>query len=368
MSGVSLETLCTLLTDGTHYTPPNAGDGVPFLTVADMQPNGLNFSSCSRITTADFEEARRQNSAPLHGDVLFSKDGTVGKVHVVNGEGQFAVLSSIAIIRPDPAKLDSSFLSHFLRTPAAISAADRSKTGSALRRIILKDIRRLKIDAPSLKEQKRIAAVLDQADDLRRLRNLSLNALESIGSQTFKHMFGDPKHASGRWPLVSFDDACRDETARSDKLQRGSYLPTGQYPVVDQGQKAIAGWTDDADLLCRSSLPLIVFGDHTRIVKLVDFPFVIGADGAKILVTSERFDPTFFSYWLRLAPLPDLGYSRHMREVKRMQFWCPPLPLQQQFASRIEQLNKLRRNAEDHAAQMNSLFTSLQHRAFRREL
>jgi type I restriction enzyme, S subunit len=158
---------CHLITDGTHYTPPNIGVGVPFLTVADMLPTGLNFRSCSRIDPAEFERAKAQNSAPIVGDVLFSKDGTVGKVHVVREQADFAVLSSIAIIRPDPAKLDAGFLAHFLRTRRAVAAAARSKTGSALRRIILKDIKRLRLTAPTLAEQKRLAAILDRAEAIR---------------------------------------------------------------------------------------------------------------------------------------------------------------------------------------------------------
>lgn len=199
----SLDSLCTLLTDGTHYTPPNIGEGMPFLTVADMQSTGLNFDTCSRISVSDFAEADRQNSAPKRGDVLFSKDGTVGKVHVVNGEGPFAVLSSIAIIRPDTQKLDPNYLAHFLRSPAAMSAAERSKTGSALRRIILKDIKRLCLDPPPLPEQRRIAAILDQADALRRLRRQSLSRLSELGQAIFFEMFGG-QNASNSRALADF--------------------------------------------------------------------------------------------------------------------------------------------------------------------
>src|SRR5947209_1102049 len=107
---VPLEKVCSLITDGTHYTPPDIGEGVPFLTVKDMTDGGLDFSACSRISHEEYEKALEGNSAPQQGDVLFSKDGTVGKVHVVNGEPNFAVLSSIAILRPDPRIIDSNFL------------------------------------------------------------------------------------------------------------------------------------------------------------------------------------------------------------------------------------------------------------------
>lgn len=136
-----LSEVCDLITDGTHYTPPDTGVGCPFPTVKDMSPYGLDFENCSRIAPSEFKHAEQQNSAPRAGDVLFSKDGTVGKVHVVKNEPPFAVLSSIAIIRPNEKLLNPEFLSHFLRSPALTSKAEQRKTGSALRRIILKDIR-----------------------------------------------------------------------------------------------------------------------------------------------------------------------------------------------------------------------------------
>ena len=363
-----LETYCTLLTDGTHYTPVNAGTGFPFLTVADMQPEGLNFSSCSRITSEDFDAADRQNSAPKAGDVLFSKDGTVGKVHVVDGEAPFAVLSSIAIIRPDRERLDPNYLAHFLRTPEAISAADRSKTGSALRRIILKDIKRLLIDPPDLYEQQRIAAILDQADALRRLRRQSLSRLSALGQSIFYEMFGDPKVGLADAEELSFGQACEDRTSKFDKIQKSEYQRAGIIPIIDQGQNTIAGWVDDADRVCHPDTGVVVFGDHTRAIKFVDFPFVIGADGAKVLTPSKRFDPLFFSELLRLLPIPELGYSRHMREVKKMMLPCPSLERQTDFSDRLSTSKATRNKYEAALAMADNLFASLQQRAFRGEL
>src|SRR5690606_2271271 len=98
----------------------------------------------------------------------------------------------------------------------------------------------------------------------------------------------------------------------------------------------IAGWCDDEQMICQSDLPVIIFGDHTRAVKFVDFPFVIGADGAKVLAPSESFQPRYFSELLRLMPIPDLGYSRHMRELKRLNFPCPPIDKQLEFVQKME--------------------------------
>lgn len=70
------------------------------MTVKDVTDSEMDFVNCSFITTEDYIAAKEGNSAPQKGDVLFSKDGTVGKVHVVTTNRPFAVLSSLAILRP----------------------------------------------------------------------------------------------------------------------------------------------------------------------------------------------------------------------------------------------------------------------------
>ena len=110
------------------------GGPFPFLTVKDMAEKGLSFAECSYIDTTEFEKARKVAACPEAGTVLFSKDGTVGKVHVVRHERPFAVLSSIAILRPDPSRLDSNFLGFALGNSVVLKDAVNRKTGSALQR------------------------------------------------------------------------------------------------------------------------------------------------------------------------------------------------------------------------------------------
>src|SRR6266700_5886743 len=95
------------------------------------------------------------------------------------------------------------------------------------------------------------------------------------------------------------------------KLKTTEYKTTGRYPVVDQGQKLIAGWTDDERGLIANGLPVVVFGDHTRVFKYIDFPFVHGADGTQILKPRSDLNPLFFYYACRAIDLPGRGYNRH---------------------------------------------------------
>ena len=207
----TIDEACLLVTDGTHYTPPDVGQGIPFLTVKDCSNNGhIDLVGCSHITEDEFEKADKGNSAPKRGDVLFSKDGTVGKVYVVDNRETFAVLSSLAILRPDASRLDASYFGWVLKTDSCLDQASQSKTGSAIRRIILKDLKRVRFPLPPLAEQKRIAGILDVAEALRAKRREALAQFDILLRSTFLDMFGELTVAN---PLGNCDGRrCRWET------------------------------------------------------------------------------------------------------------------------------------------------------------
>jgi len=209
MRSSRLSEICSLITDGTHYTPPNVDSGVPFLTVKNINSQGaLDFEGCSKITADEYAKAVAGNSSPIIGDVLFSKDGTVGKVSVVREHTDFAVLSSIAILRPNSELVDSKYLGYALQSPDALDQALKKKTGSAIRRIILSDLKNVEIPLPRLPEQRRIAAIMDKADALRAKRREAIAKLDQLLQSVFLEMFGDPVTNPKGWPVVSIQEAC----------------------------------------------------------------------------------------------------------------------------------------------------------------
>lgn len=122
------------------------------------------------------------------------------------------------------------------------------------------------------------------------------------------------------------------------KLPQGEYLESGKYPVIDQGQTYIGGYTDDKDLLVPCELPVIVFGDHTKAIKYVNFPFVAGADGVKVIKPSSAFSPKLFYYFLQAIELPNKGYARHFQYLEKESIPLPPLPEQERIVAKIEEL------------------------------
>lgn len=115
------------------------------------------------------------------------------------------------------------------------------------------------------------------------------------------------------WTELPFLEATKRVRSTGTKIKAGDYKPTGRIPVVDQGQKLVVGFTDDETAKFQGPLPVIVFGDHTREVKFVDFDFAVGADGTVLLKPDSAIESRFYYYWLQSAVLHHLGYSRHYK-------------------------------------------------------
>ena len=149
------------------------------------------------------------------------------------------------------------------------------------------------------------------------------------------------------------------------KILLRDYNTSGSFPIVDQGQGLIAGWTDDEAGLISTKLPVVVFGDHTRAFKYVDFPFVRGADGTQILKPKAGIDPLFFYYACRAIHLPSRGYNRHFKTLKEKEIPVPPLDEQRCIGQILRQIDdaisfqdeQLRMIAEVKRAAMHTLFT-----------
>ena len=122
------------------------------------------------------------------------------------------------------------------------------------------------------------------------------------------------------------------------KVKSSSYLESGKYAVVDQGKDLVAGYTNTSPTVNEDSLPVIVFGDHTRAVKYVDFPFTAGADGTQILKPSSITNPRYGFYLVLHAvnQIPSKGYARHFGELKKMQFPLPSLEKQREIVEKLD--------------------------------
>lgn len=138
------------------------------------------------------------------------------------------------------------------------------------------------------------------------------------------------------WQKKPFED-CIERVTYTPKVQRKDFLDEGAYPVVSQEKAFINGyWNNEADLF-RVTRPLVVFGDHTTVLKYVDFDFVLGADGVKILQARPFLFPKFFFYQLQYATLGSLGYARHYKLLKEMEIAFPTLAEQRRIVAILDE-------------------------------
>ena len=133
------------------------------------------------------------------------------------------------------------------------------------------------------------------------------------------------------WQVVRFNDIFVRIPSKKYQIQTKEYQSSGKYPVIDQGQTAIIGYSNDDSKVFKNS-SVIVFGDHTRELKFVDFDFIVGADGVQLLKTKENFDERFFYYQLKTKKIPNTGYNRHFKFLLDMSFVCPTLAEQEKIA------------------------------------
>jgi len=150
-----------------------------------------------------------------------------------------------------------------------------------------------------------------------------------------------------QWKILSFTEAFEDKTGGQAKIQKGDYLYKGLLPVVDQGQGLIGGFTDCSDAACSVELPCILFGDHTKVFKFIEEPFALGADGVKVLKQRKNIDPKFAYHYLNTLTLPDVGYSRHFRFLKRTFFPVPSLEEQRRIAEILDRADAIRRKRQE---------------------
>ena len=138
--------------------------------------------------------------------------------------------------------------------------------------------------------------------------------------------------------MKTFDEVFIDKTKYGTKVQTSEYEDYGENIIIDQGQSQIAGYTDRKDGLFEE-VPVVIFGDHTRVIKYVDKPFFLGADGVKVLRSKyENANYKYLFYALKNAKIPDTGYNRHFKWLKEVKIEYPDCERQSEIVKILDKV------------------------------
>ncbi len=149
--------------------------------------------------------------------------------------------------------------------------------------------------------------------------------MQQIFTQKLRFNFTDD------WNYMNFSEIFKSVSTKKYQIKSADILDKGDFEVIDQGQDEIAGYFNDKTKLCQE-LPIIIYGDHTTFVKFRDKPFIVGADGVKLLIPKFNANPKYLFYALEHFNIKPEGYKRHFSIIKKIKLPIPTLEEQNEIS------------------------------------
>lgn len=231
------------------------------------------------------------------------------------------------------------------------------KNGGAQPNLNAGIIKKVEIPFPEFVTQKKISSILSNYDYLIKNNQDQIRLLEESAQRLFKEWFID-LHFPGYEDVEIVDGVPEgwnkelignviSKVSRTKQIKTADYLLEGSIPIIDQSRDFIAGYTNDSEALVNTGTPVIVFGDHTRILKYIQFPFAKGADGTQLIISDRTNMPQSLLYLSLIAvDLSNYNYARHFKYLKAESILIPSQDVADEFDRLISpffsQIQKLR--------------------------
>lgn len=376
---------------GKNYPGKSAlvDEGIPFVNAGNLEAEMLRVEGLSYILPSHYQKL--SNGKFSKEDFLFCLRGSLGKFAFVDQEIEGAIASSLIIIRPKH-KLHAGYLKHYLASDLCRNEISLYANGAAQPNLAASSLKQFKIPLPPLDEQKRIAAILDKADQLRQKRRQAIALLDSLTQSIFLEMFGDPLDNPLQLPLVPMSDLIDT----SDRLNYGVVQPGDN---LEHGVPLIRVSDLRNGVVDRSALKLIdprISNKHSKSILngreiLISCVGSIGeialaneidrgsniARAVARVPLRENISREFVAAYLRTNAV-QCYFTKELRTVSQptlniKQILETLVPIvdhnvSQLFESRLTCYRNLQHTTKLQLNKMESLFSSLQHRAFSGQL
>jgi len=359
-------------------------EGVPFISAGNLSGEELNRSSFNYISEERYNLL--SNGKVKENDILFCLRGSLGKFAIVKGIERGAIASSLVIIRNNE-KINLNFLKHYLGSPLCQREINQFENGAAQPNLSAKDLKSFKIPLPPLDEQKRIAAILDKADTIRRKRQQAIQLADDFLRSVFLDMFGDPVTNSKGWDIKKLDEVGVLDRGKSKHRPRNDpKLLGGEHPLIQTGDVAKSG-----GYLTSYSATYSDFGlAQSRKWKAGTLCITIAANIAKTgiltfeacfpdsvvgfkpnqLVTTE-YVQTWLSFLQKIleANAPESAQKNiNLAILRDLDIPLPPIEQQVRFTNTVENMNEIKRKFNNSNELKKDAFNSLSQKAFAGEL
>lgn len=240
-------------------------------------------------------------------------------------------------------KYDADFIYWLMRSEHYQKFVAGSATGATVKHTSPSKILAFKVKLPPLPTQKKIAKILSNYDDLIENNLKQIELLEERARLTYEEWFLrfridgqklEIDKESGLpfgWEKKKVGDLLA-KVKNTTKIKKSDILKNGINPVVDQSKEFIVGYTNETNVNKYNDVPFIVFGDHTRILKFINFSFARGADGTQVLVSNNpKMPQVMFYHALVKIDLSNYHYARHYKFLKVEEVIVPTLKIAKRY-------------------------------------
>lgn len=306
------------------------------ITGTDFKEGYIDWDNCVYVEKERYIQDK--NIQIKEDDILVTKDGTIGKVAFIDKVPKETTLNSgVFVLRPINKVYNQRYLYYVLMSEHFKDFLNRLTAGSTISHLYQKDFVFFDFPKPSLKEQTAIANALSDTDTWINSLEQLLTKKRQIKQGAMQELL-QPKEG---WEVRKFNEILMKFASKSFQINSSDYSNIGKYPIVDQGKKEIVGFCDFEEKVFKCDKKgIIIFGDHTRIFKYINFDFVVGADGTQLLSSQKNYNLKFLFYLLLMKEIPNTGYNRHFKFLLEMNFKLPNITEQTRIATILSDMDE----------------------------